>query len=151
MRVIIQRVSEACVRVKGEIVGEIGLGLLVLCGFEDADESGDDLAWMARKVAALRIFADENGAMNRSVVDVGGELLVISQFTLFASTVKGARPSFLRSAKGPVAEPLYERFCALCDAELGKKVARGVFGADMQVSLVNDGPVTIAMDSRGRE
>ena len=151
MRIIIQRVSEACVRVKDVIVGEIGLGLLVLCGFEDADESGDDLAWMARKIVALRVFADENGVMNRSVGDVGGELLIVSQFTLFARTVKGARPSFLRSAKGPIAEPLYERFCALCEVELGKKAARGVFGADMQVSLVNDGPVTILMDSRGRE
>lgn len=151
MRALIQRVSEASVSVNGEIVGEIGQGLVVLCGFEEADESGDDLAWMARKIVALRIFADEAGAMNLSVVDVGGELLIISQFTLFASTAKGARPSFLRSAKGPIAEPLYEQFCGLCEVELGKKVARGVFGADMQVSLVNDGPVTIWMDSRGRE
>ncbi len=147
MRVIVQRVSEAAVSVAGNITGEIGRGLLVLAGFEDGD-AADDLEWMAQKLVRLRIFPDEAGVMNRSVLDIGGQVLAVSQFTLYASTRKGNRPSWGRAARGEVSEPLFDRFAAQLSSELGRPVPTGIFGADMQVSLVNDGPVTIALDSR---
>ena len=147
MRVVIQRVSAASVTADGETAGEIRTGLLVLAGFE-ADDGDTDLDWMAGKIVRMRIFADEAGIMNRSVQDVGGEILAVSQFTLFASVRKGNRPSWSRAARGEVSQPLFERFIARLSAELGKPVPTGVFGADMRVSLVNDGPVTLAIDSR---
>lgn len=147
MRVIIQRVSEASVSVGGTLSGRIGPGLLVLAGFEDDDRDGD-LDWMAQKLLRLRIFADDAGVMNRSVAETGGEILAVSQFTLYASTKKGNRPSWGRAARGEVSQPLFEGFVARLSAALGRPVATGVFGADMQVSLVNDGPVTLAIDSR---
>lgn len=150
MRVIIQRVSEASVAVDGKIVGNIGQGLLVLAGFEEAD-SESDLIWMASKLARLRIFSDANGVMNLSIVESGGEILAVSQFTLYASVKKGNRPSWSRAARGGISQPLFERFVTLLGSELGKPVATGVFGADMEVSLVNDGPVTLAVDSRDPE
>lgn len=147
MRVVIQRVSEAAVTVDGRVTGKIGPGLLVLAGFEEADGEAD-LAWMAGKVVRARIMSDDDGVMNRSVLDVGGEILAVSQFTLFASVKKGNRPSWSRAARGDVSQPLFERFVAKLSVELGKPVPTGVFGADMRVALVNDGPVTIAVDSR---
>ena len=150
MRVVIQRVRAAAVAVAGETVGKIGPGLLVLAGFEEADDEAD-LAWMAGKIVRTRIMADENGVMNRSVLDADGEILAVSQFTLFASLKKGNRPSWSRAARGDVSQPLFERFVARLSAELGKPVPTGIFGADMQVSLVNDGPVTIMVDSRQPE
>lgn len=150
MRVVIQRVRAAAVAVAGETVGKIGPGLLVLAGFEEADDEAD-LAWMAGKIVRTRIMADENGVMNRSVLDADGEILAVSQFTLFASLKKGNRPSWSRAARGDVSQPLFERFVARLSAELGKPVPTGIFGADMQVSLVNDGPVTIVVDSRQAE
>ena len=150
MRVVIQRVRTASVAVAGDTVGKIGPGLLVLAGFEEADDEAD-LAWMAGKIVRTRIMADDNGVMNRSVLDTGGELLAVSQFTLFASLKKGNRPSWSRAARGDVSQPLFERFVARLSAELGKPVPTGIFGADMQVSLVNDGPVTIVVDSRQAE
>ena len=150
MRVVVQRVSEASVTVDGHVNGQIGRGLLVLAGFEETD--GDaDLDWMAGKIVRMRIMADENGVMNRSVLEVGGEILAVSQFTLYASVKKGNRPSWSRAARGDVSQPLFERFVARLSAELGKPVPTGVFGADMQVALVNDGPVTLTMDSRQPE
>lgn len=146
MRVIIQRVSEATVTVDHEITGKIGSGLLVLAGFE-VDDVDADLDWMAGKLVRMRLFADEAGVMNRSVQDAGGEILVVSQFTLYASVKKGNRPSWSRAARGDVSRPLFARFVAKLECELGKPVATGVFGADMQVSLVNDGPVTVFVDS----
>lgn len=150
MRVVIQRVRAAAVAVAGETVGKIGPGLLVLAGFEEADDEAD-LAWMAGKIVRTRIMADDNGVMNRSVLDADGEILAVSQFTLFASLKKGNRPSWSRAARGDVSQPLFERFVARLSAELGKPVPTGIFGADMQVSLVNDGPVTIMVDSRQPE
>lgn len=150
MRCIIQRVTYATVSIDSNEHSRIGNGLLVLAGFEDAD-TGDDLNWMAQKIAGLRIFADEAGVMNLSVRDCNGEILVVSQFTLHASTKKGNRPSYLRAAKPPVAIPLYEAFVNKMSEELGKPVATGVFGADMKVELLNDGPVTIAIDSQNKE
>jgi D-tyrosyl-tRNA(Tyr) deacylase len=147
MRVIVQRVSEAAVSVGGTLSGRIGPGLLVLAGFEEADRDGD-LDWMAQKLLRLRIFADDAGVMNRSVAETGGEILAVSQFTLYASTKKGNRPSWGRAARGEVSQPLFEGFVTRLSAALGRPVATGVFGADMQVSLVNDGPVTVAIDSR---
>ena len=150
MRVVVQRVREASVTVEGHVSGQIGRGLLVLAGFEETD--GDaDLDWMAGKIVRMRIMADENGVMNRSVLEVGGEILAVSQFTLYASVKKGNRPSWSRAARGDVSQPLFERFVARLSAELGKPVPTGVFGADMQVALVNDGPVTLTMDSRQPE
>ena len=150
MRVIVQRVSEAAVSAEGHITGRIGAGLLVLAGFEDADQDSD-LDWMAQKLLRLRIFADDAGVMNRSVTETGGEILAVSQFTLYASTRKGNRPSWGRAARGEVSQPLCERFVERLSAALGRPVATGMFGADMKVSLVNDGPVTIAIDSRNPE
>ena len=136
--------------VDAQVVGKIGAGLLVLAGFE-ADETESDLDWMAGKLVRLRLFSDEAGVMNRSVQEVGGEILAVSQFTLYASVKKGNRPSWSRAARGEVSGPLFERFVAKLSAELGKPVPTGVFGADMQVALVNDGPVTIAVDSRNSD
>jgi len=150
MRVIVQRVSEAAVSVGGTLSGRIGAGLLVLVGFEDSDQDGD-LDWMVQKLLRLRIFADDAGVMNRSVTETGGEILAVSQFTLYASTRKGNRPSWGRAARGEVSQPLFERFLARLETALGRPVAAGVFGADMQVSLVNDGPVTLTIDSRNPE
>jgi D-tyrosyl-tRNA(Tyr) deacylase len=150
MRVVVQRVSQAAVRVGDRITGEIGPGLLVLAGFEAVDDEAD-LAWMCRKLSQLRLFPDGDGLMNRSVMAAGGGILAVSQFTLYASTRKGNRPSWSRAAPGPVSEPLFARFVALLTEALGRPVAAGVFGADMQVSLVNDGPVTLMLDSRAPE
>jgi len=149
MIVIIQRVSEASVKVEGTVIGTIGKGLMVLVGFEDADTE-EDLVWMAGKVINLRIFDDENGVMNLSVKDVSGELLIVSQFTLHASTKKGNRPSYIKAAKPDISIPLYEQFVALLDKQIDSKVQTGEFGADMKVSLVNDGPVTIYIDSKNK-
>lgn len=149
MRIVIQRVSEARVEVEEQTIGEIGRGLLVLVGV-GRDDTEDDARYLARKTAALRIFADEAGTMNRSLVDVGGDVLCVSQFTLMASTRKGCRPSWQGAAGHELAVPLYERFCALIEAETGRPAARGRFGADMQVSLTNDGPVTLVLDSKHR-
>ena len=150
MRVVIQRVSQAAVTVDGRTTGAIGPGLLVLVGFEAADDEAD-LAWMAGKIARLRLFADQNGVMNRSVVEAGGQVLAVSQFTLYASVKKGNRPSWSRAARGEISQPLFERFVARLSTELGQPVPTGEFGADMQVSLVNDGPVTITIDSKAPE
>lgn len=150
MRVVVQRVATARVEVGGEVVAAIGAGLLILAGFEESDRDAD-LAWMAAKVARLRIFADLAGVMNRSVVESSGELLAVSQFTLFASTKKGNRPSWSHAARPEVAEPLFQRFVGELESELGRRVPTGVFGADMQLHLVNDGPVTICIDSRQPE
>jgi len=150
MRVVVQRVASARVEVAGETVGGIGAGLLVLAAFEAVDEA-PDIAWMAAKIARLRIFGDAAGTMNRSVVEIGGEVLAVSQFTLFASTRKGNRPSWSRAAPPALAEPLFARFVAQLAGELGRPVPTGVFGADMQVHLVNDGPVTLVIDSRDPE
>jgi len=150
MRVVIQRVSEACVRVPAEeYESSIGQGLLVLAAFIDED-TDEDLEWMVRKIAAMRIFDDADGVMNLSVKDVCGEILAVSQFTLYASTVKGNRPSYIKAAKPDVAIPLYEKFLALLEEALGDKVGKGIFGADMKVTLANDGPVTIIVDSKLR-
>lgn len=150
MKAVLQRVSRAAVDIDGETVASIGPGLLVLLGVEEADHD-DDLAWLAGKVARMRIFADDQGRMNRSLVESGGGAIVVSQFTLHASTKKGNRPSFLRAARPEHSEPLYAAFCRALEIELGRPVGRGRFGADMQVALVNDGPVTIVIDSRHRE
>ena len=148
MRTVIQRVTEASVTVPTEdYSANIGHGLLVLAAFVDED-TDEDLSWTARKIAAMRIFDDENGVMNLSVKDVDGEVLAVSQFTLYASTVKGNRPSYIKAAKPDVAIPLYERFLKLLEDELGKDVGKGIFGADMKVRLLNDGPVTIIVDSK---
>ena len=148
MRTVIQRVSEASVDVAAEgYRAEIGKGLMVLAAFIDEDTE-DDLLWTARKNAAMRIFDDEDGVMNLSVKDVDGEVMTVSQFTLYASTVKGNRPSYIKAAKPDVAVPLYERFLEILEEQLEKPVARGIFGADMKVGLVNDGPVTIIVDSK---
>lgn len=147
MRAVIQRVRQASVAVDGEIVGKIGSGLLVLAGFEAADDERD-LVWTVGKIARLRLFSDPSGAMNLNVQEIAGEVLAVSQFTLFASVRKGNRPSWSRAARGEVSAPLFERFVALLSAELGRPVPSGVFGADMQVALVNDGPVTLVVDSR---
>lgn len=147
---VIQRVTRADVKIAGAVVGEIERGLLILLGVANGD-TVEDGAWLAQKIARLRIFADDEGHMNRSMQDVGGGALVISQFTLFASTRKGTRPSFNDAGKPDLARPLYETFLTQLATELGKPVARGEFGADMKVSLVNDGPVTLIIDSKTRE
>jgi len=150
MRLLVQRVRSARVEVAGQVVGTIGVGLLVLAGFE-AQDGQADINWLSTKLSKLRIFDDDTGAMNRSIVDVGGEVLAVSQFTLFASVRKGSRPSWSGAASTEISQPLFYRFVAQLERELGRKVQTGVFGADMQVHLVNDGPVTIAIDSRKPE
>ena len=150
MRAVVQRVREAQVVSDGRLTGRIGPGLLVLAGFE-AEDGEADIDWMVGKLTRLRIFADAAGVMNLSLVETGGEVLAVSQFTLYASTRKGNRPSWGRAAPGPVSGPLFARFLEKLAAALGKPVPTGIFGADMQVSLVNDGPVTIALDSRRPE
>lgn len=147
MRVIVQRVAAARVEVDRRVTGSIGAGLLVLAGFEPSDTEAD-LDWMAAKLARLRVFADAAGVMNRSVIDVDGEVLAVSQFTLFASTRKGNRPSWSRAAPPELAQPLFERFVQGLEATLGRQVPTGVFGAEMQLHLINDGPVTLSIDSR---
>ena len=150
MRVVIQRVKEASVTIDAKIKSAITEGLLILVGVEDVD-TDEDIKWLAAKIANLRIFGDENGLMNRSVVDINGEMLVVSQFTLHASTKKGNRPSFLKAAKPDFAVPMYERFVAELVKISGLKVVTGEFGADMKVALLNDGPVTIWIDSKNKE
>lgn len=150
MRLVIQRVSRASVSIGGEIHSAIGRGLMVLVGIADGDTE-DDARWLAAKTAAMRIFPDTDGVMNRSLIDTGGDVLAVSQFTLNASTRKGNRPSYIRAAGHDLAIPLYELYCKLMSEATGKTVATGVFGADMQVELINDGPVTIIIDSRLRE
>lgn len=150
MRLVIQRASEAVVSVDGSVVGKIGRGLMVLVGVECGDTM-EDVKWLAAKTVALRVFDDEAGVMNRSVADVVGDVLAVSQFTLTASTRKGNRPSYIRAAGHDLAVPLYGAYCDMVGAALGRPVGRGIFGADMKVALVNDGPVTIIIDSRLRE
>ncbi|MDB5030200.1 D-aminoacyl-tRNA deacylase [Mucilaginibacter sp.] len=150
MRAVLQRVSQASCKVDGNITGHIGTGFLVLLGIEDTDTE-DDLQWLAQKITGMRVFGDENGLMNKALADVDGNILLISQFTLFAQTKKGNRPSFIKAAKSDKAIPLYEQMLKTLDALTGKKTAAGIFGADMKVSLVNDGPVTIIIDTKNRE
>lgn len=150
MRLVIQRVKEASVVIDGELFSNIGTGLMILVGIEEGDTE-KDVVWLANKTAAMRIFPDADGVMNRSVTDIDGEVLAVSQFTLTASTRKGNRPSYIRAARPETAIPLYEGFCLQLGELLGKEVQKGVFGADMQVSLINDGPVTIVIDSRLKE
>jgi len=150
MRAVLQRVTEASCTVDGKITGEIKHGLLVLLGIEDADTK-DDLIWLAQKIANMRIFSDENGLMNKSVIDVDGRILLISQFTLFASTKKGNRPGFTRAAKPDTAIPLYEIMLQELESLTGKKTEAGIFGADMKIKLMNDGPVTIVVDTKNKE
>lgn len=150
MRAVLQRVSKASVTVDGQVVSSIGDGLLVLLGIEDADGQ-EDVEWLANKMVNLRIFNDENNVMNRSVVDIDGEIIVVSQFTLHAQTKKGNRPSYIKAAKPEVAIPMYEGFVTVLEHKLGKKVGTGIFGADMKVELLNDGPVTIIIDTKNKE
>lgn len=150
MRILIQRVNEASVEIENQIKSSIGTGLLILVGIEEAD-TREDSDWLAAKVAGLRIFDDENGVMNRSVMDVDGEVLAVSQFTLHAMTRKGNRPSYIKAARHETAIPLYEHFCQSLSQKLGKEVKTGTFAADMKVALVNNGPVTIWIDSKNKE
>lgn len=150
MRLVIQRVTHASVTIEGKVKSAIGPGLLILVGIESADTT-EDVDWLVRKVAALRIFDDEQGVMNRSVQDINGEALVVSQFTLFASTKKGNRPSWLKAAPHNISVPLYEAFCQRLSQVMGKPVGTGEFGAEMKVELLNDGPVTILMDTKNKE
>jgi len=150
MRVVIQRVRRASVTIKGTVKSTIGNGYLILVGIEEKD-CQEDIDWLVRKIIGLRIFDDENGIMNRSIKEVDGDILVISQFTLFASYKKGNRPSWIRAAKHEISIPLYETFCKQLSAALGKPIGTGEFGADMQVELINDGPVTIVMDTHNKE
>lgn len=150
MKLVIQRVSQSSVRIGGKIHSEINEGLLVLLGITQ-DDTDADIDWLVKKLIGLRIFNDDQGVMNKSIIDIGGEILVISQFTLYASTKKGNRPSYLKAAKPDIAIPLYEQFVQKLRASEIKKVGTGEFGADMKVSLLNDGPVTILMDSKNRE
>ncbi len=150
MKTVIQRVSSASVTIDSKIVADIQKGLLVLLGIEDADTQ-EDSNWLCQKICNLRIFGDENEVMNLSVKDIDGEIIVVSQFTLQASTKKGNRPSYIKAAKPEIAIPLYEKFIQQLEAELGNKVQTGIFGADMKVALINDGPVTILIDSKNRE
>jgi len=150
MRIVIQRVSHASVTIEGEVKSAIRQGYLILLGIEESDTS-EDVDWLVRKVIGLRVFDDENHVMNRSIMDINGEILVISQFTLFASYKKGNRPSWLRAAKHEISVPLYEEFCKKLSDALGKPVGTGEFGADMKVDLLNDGPVTIMMDTHNKE
>lgn len=150
MRAVIQRVTQAGCKVDGKITGEIGLGFLVLLGVEDADTT-EDMQWLAQKIASMRIFGDENGLMNKALADVNGDILLISQFTLFAQTKKGNRPGFTRAAKPDKAIPMYEDMIQELEKLTGKKVATGIFGADMKISLLNDGPVTVIMDTKDKD
>lgn len=150
MRAVIQRVSRASVEVDHAIVSSIGQGLLVLLGIEDMDTE-EDIVWLSKKISNLRIFNDDEGVMNQSVLEVDGNIIVVSQFTLHAATKKGNRPSYIRAAKPEVAIPMYEQFVKSMELHMGKKVGRGIFGADMKVDLLNDGPVTILIDTKNRE
>jgi D-tyrosyl-tRNA(Tyr) deacylase len=150
VRAVIQRVSEAKCVVDGTITGAINTGFLVLVGVEDAD-TDEDLQWLSQKISGLRVFGDENGLMNKALADVDGNILLISQFTLFAQTKKGNRPSFIRAARPDKAIPLYEKMITVLESLIGKKIATGVFGADMKISLLNDGPVTIIMDTKDKD
>jgi D-tyrosyl-tRNA(Tyr) deacylase len=150
MRVVIQRVLEASVEVDEKVVGSINNGLLVLLGIEDADTE-EDIHWLSNKIVGLRLFDDAEGVMNLSVKDIEGDILLISQFTLMASTKKGNRPSYIKASKPPIAVPLYEQMIATLSNDLGKKIQTGIFGADMKVSLINNGPVTITIDSKNKE
>lgn len=149
MKVVIQRVSSASVTIETEIVANIQSGLLVLVGIED-DDSQEDINWLSQKIINLRIFGDDNGVMNLSVKDIEGDLIIVSQFTLHASTKKGNRPSYIKASKPDIAIPMYEKFVKQMELELGKKIQTGKFGADMKVALVNDGPVTIIIDSKSK-
>lgn len=150
MKAVIQRVSQASVTIEGEITATIKTGLLVLIGIEDAD-SDEDISWLVGKIINMRIFGDENDVMNLSVQDVSGDIIVVSQFTLHASTKKGNRPSYIKASKPDIAIPLYEKFVGKLESEFGKKIQTGKFGADMKVLLLNDGPVTIIIDSKSKE
>ena len=150
MRLVIQRVKEASVKINGHVNAAISEGLLVLVGIEDSDTT-EDIHWLAKKTVQLRIFNDDQGVMNRSLTDINGDILVISQFTLHASTKKGNRPSYIRASKPEFAIPVYEQFVSALEQALGKKVGTGIFGADMQISLINDGPVTIVIDSKFKD
>jgi D-tyrosyl-tRNA(Tyr) deacylase len=150
MKVVLQRVTSASVTVEDKIVGEIQKGIVVLVGIEEADLQ-EDIDWLVTKITQLRIFGDENGVMNLSVEEVNGDVLVVSQFTLHAATKKGNRPSYIKAARPEVAIPMYEKFVSSLETKLGKKVATGIFGADMKVALLNDGPVTIIIDSKNKE
>lgn len=150
MKIVIQRVTQASVKVDAEIIGEINSGLLLLVGIEEAD-TAQDIEWLSNKVVNMRIFGDENDVMNKSVLDIDGDILIVSQFTLHASTKKGNRPSYIKAAKPDFAIPMYEQFIARVEKDLNKKVQTGEFGADMKVSLLNDGPVTIIIDSQNKE
>jgi D-tyrosyl-tRNA(Tyr) deacylase len=150
MRAVIQRVSEAMVKVNGEVTGSIQKGLLVLVGIEDADTT-EDIEWLSGKIVNMRIFDDANGVMNVGIKDVDGGILLVSQFTLHASTKKGNRPSYSRASKPPIAIPMYEQMIKQLSTDLGKRIQTGIFGADMKVSLLNDGPVTIVMDTKNKE
>lgn len=150
MRTVTQRVTWANVKVDGKTVGEIEEGLLVLVAVEDSDTE-EDIEWLAKKTVGMRVFDDEHGVMNKSILEINGNILIISQFTLFASTRKGNRPSYIRASKGEFANPMYEKFCEKVEEIMGRKVERGIFGADMKVSLLNNGPVTIIMDTKYKE
>lgn len=150
MRVIIQRTKRASVRIENEIKSEINQGMLILVGIEDSDNE-DDINWLCKKIINLRIFDDQEGVMNLSIKDIGGDILAVSQFTLHASTRKGNRPSYIRASKPEIAIPMYEKFCQTLEEALGKPIQTGTFGADMQVALINDGPVTIIIDSQLKE
>ena len=150
MRVLIQRVKEASVKVDGKVISLIDNGLLLFVGITD-DDTRDDILWLTKKIANIRLFDDENGVMNLSVMDTDGDILAVSQFTLMASTKKGNRPSYIKAAKPEISVPLYEEFCSEMELAVNKPIQRGVFGADMKVRLLNDGPVTIFMDSKNRE
>lgn len=150
MRTVTQRVTWANVKVDGKTVGEIEEGLLVLVAVEDSDTE-EDIEWLAKKTVGMRVFDDEQGVMNKSILEINGNILIISQFTLFASTRKGNRPSYIRASKGEFANPMYEKFCEKVEEIMGRKVERGIFGADMKVSLLNNGPVTIIMDTKYKE
>lgn len=150
MRAVIQRVTKANVTVNGKITGETGKGLLVLLGIEDAD-THEDVEWLSNKIVNLRIFNDETGVMNRSVIEEDGDILLVSQFTLHASTKKGNRPGYSRAGKPEIAEPVYQKMIMQLENDLGKKISTGIFGADMKVALLNDGPVTILIDTKNKE
>lgn len=150
MRAVVQRVAKASVTIDGEVKSSMGEGLLILVGIEDADTS-EDVEWLSGKIVRMRIFEDEQGVMNRSVAEVGGDIIVVSQFTLHASTKKGNRPSYIKASKPDFAIPMYNQFVAQVERDLGKSVGTGIFGADMKVELLNDGPVTIVIDTKNRE